>query len=141
MKYILGFVFCALMFVSCEGDDDGRNNNPFLVDTSFNIQLSSIQALDLQVPGTAIFNQNGGIRGVIVINTGSGFLAWEASDPNHAPNECSRMEVVGGFSARCQCDDDNTYNLITGQSIDEVLEFTMLPYRVNVNGSVITVSN
>ncbi len=97
--------------------------------------------LDLEFPGDAIYVNNGGIRGFFVINTGSGILAWEATDPNHTPNECSTMVEVGGIEAQCQCEDANIYNLFTGQSSGEVLDFAMLPYRVDTSGGTITVSN
>ena len=137
---IAAFLLLALLFLSGCESDNFSNRNPFLFDTNFNIQLSSIQALDLEFPANAIFTSNGGIRGVFVINTGSGLRAWEASDPNHAPNQCSTMQI-NGISVSCQCDDANTYNLFTGQSSGEALPFTMLPYRVSNDGGIIRVSN
>lgn len=134
------FLFLALFFLSGCESDDVRNRNPFLFDANFNIQISNIQALDLEFPGTAIFTNNGGVRGVFVVNTGGGLLAWEASDPNHAPNECSTMQI-NGTNVTCQCDDANTYNLFTGQSSGENLPFTMLSYRVTETGGSIRVSN
>jgi len=135
-------LFIVLFFATaCESDDD-NNRNPFLFDTNFNIQLSTIESLDLEIPANPIYTQLGGIRGVFVINTGGGLLAWEASDPNHAPNECSTMLIEDdNISVQCQCDDAHSYNLFTGQSEGEALEFTMLPYRVTNNGGIITVSN
>ena len=129
-----------VLFMTCCESDDRNNRNPFLIDANFNIQLSGIETLDLEIPGNSIYTPIGGIRGVFVINTGSGLFAWEASDPNHSPNECSTM-VIDGISVQCQCSDEHRYNLFTGQAEDEVLEFTMLPYRVSNNGGSITVSN
>lgn len=140
MRTALVLLLTLCLFTACKSDDDGNNRNPFLFETNFNIQLSSIEALDLEFPGNAIYTNNGGIRGVFVINTGSGLLAWEASDPNHVPNECSTM-VINGLNAICQCEDAHSYNLFTGQSDGEVLEYTMLAYRATNNGGTITVSN
>lgn len=134
------FLLLSLLILTGCDSDDGNNRNPFLFDTNFNIQLSSIESLDLEIPANPIYTPLGGIRGVFVINTGSGLRAWEASDPNHAPNECSTM-LIDGISVQCQCDDANSYNLFTGQAEGEVLEFTMLSYRVSNNGGNITVSN
>lgn len=137
------FFTLALIFVltsSCDTDDQ-NNRNPFLFDANFNIQLSTIESLDLEIPSNPIYTPLGGIRGVFVINTGSGLLAWEASDPNHAPNECSRMVLQGVTTVQCQCADEHTYNLFTGQAQGEDLPYTMLPYRVTNNGGVIRVSN
>ncbi len=140
MRTALLLLFTLCFLTACKSDDDGNNRNPFLFDTNFNIQLSSIESLDLEIPANPIYTSNGGIRGVIVINTGSGLLAWEASDPNHSPNECSTM-IIDGLSAQCQCEDAHRYNLFTGQAEGEVLQYTMLAYRVTNNGGVITVSN
>lgn len=130
----------VIIFSSCKDDDDVRNRNPFLLDIGFSQRLSPIQSQDLQFPSNSIFVGNVGIRGVHVVNTGSGLRAWEASDPNHVANDCSRT-VRNGIEVTCSCDDENTYNLFTGQSSGEVLEYTLLQYRVVENGGTITISN
>lgn len=140
MRYI--YLFTVLLFITgCSNSDDNTQGNPNLIDVNFSQQLSAIQVLDLEIAGNSIYVANGGLKGFFVINTGSGILAWEASDPNHIPNDCSQM-LPDGINVVCQCE-DNTYNLFTGQaqSNDTNLEFTMQPYRVNVSGSTITVSN
>lgn len=141
MRYFVLLFIVLLLATACESDD-GNNRNPFLFDANFNIQLSAIESLELEIPSNPIYTPLGGIRGVFVINTGNSLIAWEASDPNHAPNECSTMLIQDNIiSVQCQCDDAHSYNLFTGQAEGEVLEFTMLPYQVNNNGGVITVFN
>lgn len=140
MRHLLAFVLLIILTASCKDSDDGNQRNPFLLNINFSTQLSAIQVLDLEIPSNPVYVSNAGIRGVFVINTGSGIIAWEASDPNHEPNECSRM-VVSGINVVCQCDDEHSYNLFTGQSNDEVLEYTLLNYRVNSSGGSITVFN
>ena len=140
MRIIPLLLLAIFLITGCESDDTS-NRNPFLIDANFNIQLSAIEAIDLEIPGNSIYTPIGGIRGVFVINTGSGLRAWEASDPNHSPNECSTMIIIDGISVQCQCEDEHRYNLFTGQAEGEVLEFTMLSYRVNNEGGNIRVSN
>lgn len=140
MRTTLLFSFITLLLFGCSSDDTRRSNNPFIVDIGFSIQLGNINALDLQIPINPVYVPNGGVRGVFVINTGSGLRAWEASDPNHSPNECSTM-IINGIEVTCQCEDAHTYNLFTGQASGEVLDFAMVPYRVEQNGDVIIVSN
>ncbi|WP_299683230.1 hypothetical protein [uncultured Dokdonia sp.] len=140
MRNIFLFSCIILMLAGCSSDDNRRSNNPFIVDIGFSIQLGNIAALDLQIPNNAVYVPNGGVRGVFVINTGSDLRAWEATDPNHSPNECSTM-VINGIEVICQCDDAHTYNLFTGQASGEVLDFAMVPYRVEQSGDVIIVSN
>ena len=137
--FSLFFLF-LLVFTACDNDDEVRNRNPFLLDIGFSQRLSPIQSQDLQFPSNSIFVGNLGIRGVYVINTGSGLRAWEASDPNHVANECSGM-LRNGIEVTCRCEDDNTYNLFTGQSTGEVLQYTLLQYRVTEAGGTITISN
>lgn len=140
MRHICALFFALVLITSCSESDDGGQRNPFLLDVNFSTQLSAIQVLDLEIPSNPIYVSNGGLRGFFVINTGSSLIAWEASDPNHAPNDCSRM-VINGINVFCQCDDAHSYNLFTGQSNDEVLPYTMLNYRVNESGGTITVFN
>ena len=140
MQHIKVLIFILLVSLSCSNNDDGNQRNPFLLDVNFSTQLSAIQVLDLEIPGNPIYVSNGGLRGFFAINTGSSIIAWEASDPNHAPNECSTM-IIDGINVICTCDDENSYNLFTGQSNDEVLEYTLLNYRVNASGGSITVFN
>ncbi len=140
MSRFFTFVFLVIFSISCTTGDDGGQRNPFLLDANFSTQLSAIQVLDLEIPSNPIYVSNGGIRGFFVINTGSSIVAWEASDPNHTPNECSLM-LIDGINVVCQCDDENSYNLFTGQSNNEVLTQTMLNYRTNSSGGSITVFN
>lgn len=144
LKMRLFFTCFIALFVlaGCDKNNDDNQRNPFLIDLNFNTQLSAIQAIDLEIPGNAIYVPNGGIRGFFVINTGSGLRAWEASDPNHSPNECSQMILTNDINVTCQCDDAHSYQLFTGQAIEnDELQYTLLNYRVNENGSNITVSN
>ena len=140
MRSIILIVAVAGILFSCNSDDDDRDRNTNLLNVNFSITLSNIQSLDLQIPGNAVFAVNGGLRGVFVVNTGSGILAWEAADPNSPLSDCSRMDL-DGIEVTSNCVEGRRYNLFTGQAEDEVLEFTMLSYRVSNNGGSITVSN
>lgn len=139
MRYLLFLVGFLIVTSSCSNTDDDNQRNPYLLDVNFSTQLGPIAVLDLEIPSNPVYVSNGGLRGFFVINTGSGIVAWEASDPNHAPNDCSQM-AIDGINVVCDCE-DHSYNLFTGQSNGEVLEYTLLPYRVQVSGSSITVFN
>ena len=139
-KKIIYVLSCALILVSCSSDD-ARINNPNLTPIAFNISLNTNfpEYSNLQFPGNAVYVANVGIKGIFVINTGTGILAWEASDPNHVPNDCSTM-ILSGVEVTCPCE-DNTYNLYTGQDKAQSLPYTLLPYRVAQEGNLIIVSN
>jgi len=140
LKKIICALSCALILASCSSDD-ARINNPNLRPISFSISLNTNlpEYSILQFPGNAVSVENAGIRGIVVINTGAGILAWEASDPNHLPNDCSAM-TLDGVEVTCPCE-DNTYNLYNGQDKTQSLPYTLLPYRVAQEGNLIIVSN
>ena len=137
---ILSFTLIFCFLLSCSSDNNLRNRNPNLLEVGFSITLSTIHTLDLQIPGTPVFAINGGLRGVFVVNTGSGILAWEAADPNSPLGDCSRMEL-DGIEVLSNCVEGRRYNLFNGQSQQEALPFSLLSYRVSQNGDVIIVSN
>lgn len=126
---------------SCSNDDDTRTRNPFLLDIGFTLTLNTNlpQYSTLQFPGNAIYIVNAGNRGVFVVNTGTGIRAWEASDPNHTPNECSTMDL-NGIEVTCACE-NTTYNLYTGTAVGENKDYPLLEYRASQNGNEIIVSN
>lgn len=132
--------------MSCSGDDNPSERNPFLPDTSFSFQidLNLPQFNDLRFQGGSTYVSSGGVRGFFVFNlTGTSYMAWEASCPNHSPNSCSTMSI-NGVLTQCSCE-NYEYSLATGQALlddpdDEPL-FPMLNYRVNNNGGILLVSN
>jgi len=85
----------------------------------------------LLIPGNVIeYNEVGvGILNkVFILNTGSGYLAFDAACPNQSLSSCSEMELVG-IKAECPCDEVQ-YSLYSGQA--EGVEYPMLQYRVEV---------
>lgn len=130
----------AICLFSCSSDD-ARIGNPFLPAIGFSASINTNlpQYSNLQFPGNAVYVNSVGVRGAFVVNTGSGILAWEASDPNHAPSNCSTMEL-NGIEVTCPCE-DHTYNLYTGLVVEEDLQYPLLAYRTSVSGNIITISN
>ncbi|RKN83668.1 hypothetical protein D7Z94_04805 [Ulvibacterium marinum] len=96
--------------------------------------------------GNAVYipTQGVGTRGVFVINVGfDQFRAFEASCPNHAPNNCSTMEL-DGQTATCSCE-NYEYSLFTGQQLNRPDDgnryYDMLEYRASFNGNSVIISN
>lgn len=149
-RYLILFLF--LLLSACETDI--ANRNPFLQEFNFRFDINTNLPLysDLTNEGSAIYigNEQAGTRGIFVIKTIAalnGFRAFEASCPNHLPNNCSTMTLDNSRnSVTCSCDDFN-YTLFTGgllnrpQEDPEARFYNMLEYRVNVSGSVISVTN
>ena len=141
-KYLLALV----LVLAC--DNTRTDRNPFLQEVGFRFDINLNLPLysPLTNPGTAVYigTANVGTRGVFVINSGfEQFRAFEASCPNHAPNDCSTMTFEDQV-ATCPCD-DYRYSLFTGQMLDRPDDgqryYDMLEYRTSLSGNTLFISN
>ena len=146
MKYlILNILLLGLLF-SCSNSDDSITQNPYLpnygFDTLSEINLSLPEYNSLSFPGNYVVKRNYGINGFVLYHIGgSQYSCFELTDPNHTFNGCSSLSVEGIF-ATCGCVDGNTYDFITGLPANGTEgEYTLKPYRVEVNGNIIRVYN
>lgn len=149
MYKILG-LFLLLLLMGC--DKNSTNRNPYLQEFGFRFDINTNLPLysALTNEGSAIYvgNEQAGTRGIFVIKTissFSGYRAFEASCPNHTPNNCSTMTLdTSKNSVTCSCDDFN-YILFTGQLLntneDGKKYYDMLEYRVTASGNIISVTN
>lgn len=145
MKVRLSLIL-LLLCLSC--DSGGTNRNPFLQEVSFRFDLNLNLPLynNLNNIGNPIYvgNDAVGTRGAFVMKTGlDTFFAFEASCPNHAPNNCSTM-TIEGQNVVCSCE-DFTYNLFTGQQLDRPDDgaryYDLLFYRAVQSGNSVIISN
>jgi len=145
MKRIWGIV---LVFLAISCSKDGTNRNPYLQELGFRFDINTNLPLYSPLTNTGnpvyIDNQTVGTRGAFVINTGfDQFRVFEASCPNHAPNDCSTM-TIDGQKAICACD-DYEYSLFTGQFLNRPDDgrryYDMLEYRAAASGNIIIISN
>ncbi len=145
MGRIWGLIL-MLFLLSCDNNRDTRN--PFLQEVGFRFDLNL--SLPLYSPltntGSSVYIDASGVgtRGVFVINAGfDQFRAFEASCPNHAPNDCSTM-LLNGQTATCPCE-DYEYSVFTGQQFNRPDDgnryYDMLEYRATLSGNVVSVSN
>jgi len=133
-----------LFFVACSSDDTKNYNNPYLIPHTVNLSLNLNlpQYNSLKYPGNSVTIYHQGIKGIVVycLNTDL-YIAHELSDPNHVPNECSVMTISGAV-ATCPCpEDDNSYDLVTGQHQSSKEKYPMLQYRTKREGNIIRVYN
>jgi len=130
MKKLIPLLLLVLILPGCN-KDDSPNRNPYLPDYNFsldiNLDLPLYSQLNFPSNPVPVFQAGMGINGLIVMNTGSGFVAWEATCPNQPITECSVMQV-DGLNAICPCD-GATYNLFNGLSN---LKYPLKQYRVEV---------
>ncbi len=145
MKKILGLIL-LICLLAC--DKQNTNRNPFLQEVGFSFELNLNLPLysPLNTIGNVVYiaNEQVGTRGAFVIKSGfDQFRVFEASCPNHAPNQCSTMTFTGQV-ATCSCE-DYTYSLFTGQMFNRPDNgnrfFDMLEYRATLNGNSVIISN
>ncbi|QWX83270.1 hypothetical protein H0I23_12515 [Cellulophaga sp. HaHaR_3_176] len=149
MYRLLGLFLMVFIF-SCS--KNSTNRNPYLQEFNFRFDINTNLPLysGLTNEGSAIYisNEQAGTRGIFVIKTlssFSGFRAFEASCPNHTPNECSTMSLDSSRnSVTCECEDYN-YSLFTGQLLnspeDDTRFYNMLEYTVTTSGNIISITN
>ncbi len=134
--------------ILCSCDSERTNRNPYLQEIGFRFELNLRLPLysPLTNTGTAVLVRSDGVgtRGVFVINTGfNQFRAFEASCPNHVPNDCSTMGFSGQV-ATCSCE-DYEYSLFTGQQFNRPDDgnryYDMLEYRATFGGETVSISN
>lgn len=133
MKKIL-FLLLVLPFLNACNNDDGNTRNPYLPDYSFSIDINTDLPLynDLLFVGKPVYiGQAGiGINGIIVMKTGTGYSAFEATCPNQNITSCSFLEI-DGINAICPCDNVE-YSLFTG--LGAGVRYPLKGYRVEAIG-------
>jgi nitrite reductase/ring-hydroxylating ferredoxin subunit len=131
MKKYLFLLILLPFLMGCDKDDNTRNNNPFLPSYNFsidiNLELPTYSQLQFPSNPVRIFQAGIGIGGIVVMNTGSGFNAFEVSCPNQALSDCSTL-TVSGINVKCPCDNAE-YSLFTGLGPGR---YPLLQYRVDV---------
>jgi len=143
IKKVCSLLVLVLISSSCSTNDSGRIDNPNLINVSFRLvlNLNFPEYDNLNFPGNSYTTYNTGINGVVVYNiNNTQFTAFELSDPNHPLNECSSLSVQGVI-AKCDCNDGNSYNILTGELTNGSGQYTLKPYRVSKNGNVLEVFN
>ncbi|CAH8284582.1 hypothetical protein EV196_101257 [Mariniflexile fucanivorans] len=138
----LKYIFCFTFLVACSGNTENENCK-FLLDINVNtsINLSLPQYSQLQFDTQSIYIPNFGNGGIIVTNAVTNYLAWDASDPNHAPSSGCHLEI-SGLEATCSCGDGNTYSLINGQPLNgSTLVCGLKNYRIDKSGNNLLISN
>lgn len=145
----LFFIALMFLFISACSSDNHTYENPNLLNVSvyFQIYTELPQFTPLKFAMNPVYVEGYGNGGVVITNVGSGnFVAYDAADPNHPAENCSTLQI-NGIEGVCQCEDHNTYNLISGTAIEsksggDQFDYTMKPYQVINNGDgTLTVKN
>jgi nitrite reductase/ring-hydroxylating ferredoxin subunit len=132
MKKLLFVILAVTALISCSGDSY-VTRNPYLNAGNFSAPIDmSLPAYNnlRYTANPVVVNVDGwGINGLIVMNTGSGYVAWENSCPNQELSSCSVLRVSGAY-ATCPCDNVQ-YSLFTGQPTTP-MKYNLKAYRVEI---------
>ncbi len=144
MKNLVLIVLASFLLNACSKNDD-NNDNEYLTDINFDtgtaINTNFPQYNSLQFPGNHAVINGFGLSGIVVYYSGSSYSAFELSDPNHIYQSCSAL-TVSGVLATCSCDDENVYDILTGQPNGSTTgQYGLKPYFVEVTGNIIRVYN
>ena len=140
MKKILVLLSVVLFLTACS-KDEWDNRNPYLPEIAVNVPVNTALPTynKLQYPGNSVFIDGYGINGILLINTGTGIRAFDATCANHAVSSCSKL-TLNGVEATCGCNDALVYNLYLGLATTDA-EYPLKEYRVVQEGNMITVYN
>ncbi len=141
MKKLFVLTICSVFFLGACASDDWDNRNPYLPEIAVNVPINtSLPTYNkLQYAGNAVYLGGYGINGILVINTGTGVRAFEATCANHEINTCSKL-TLNGVEATCGCSDALVYNLYLGLATTDT-QYPLKEYRVSQSGTMITVYN
>jgi hypothetical protein len=135
----------SVVIQNCSKSDNYDNNcNNLLnlgIQTSLNLNLA--QYNQLTFPSNPVYVPNEGNGGLIVNNTGTGYVAFDAADPNIPFGECSIL-TISGVEAINNCSEFEThrYSLFTGQPLQNPdLRCNLRPYFIELIGNEIFISN
>ena len=135
------FIIILILINSCvKNINDSNCNNLLNLDVFYEVNLNLPQYSQLNFISNSVYIPNVGNGGIIVTNSGSGFLAWDAADPNHVNVPCAVLSI-SGLEATSSCAQQNTYSLITGQSLGVALPCTLKPYRLEQSGNILLITS
>lgn len=144
MKKILLPLLLTIITLACSKSDDKEDRNPFLTDPAVNLtlNLNLPEYNPLKFPGEYVVTSQG-IKGIVVYCVSENqYLAFDLTDPNHVPSNCSRMEL-NGVIASCPCtNDENEYFITSGQhTTNPDTMYPMQQYNAQLSGNSVIVTN
>ncbi|WP_457611232.1 hypothetical protein [Lutibacter sp.] len=128
-----------IIFFSCEKNVTNDILPNVSVNVTINIDLP--QYIDLQTP-TGWAEIAGGIKGILIQNTGIGNPPYKAYDRACPNNDCATPMVFdGSLKMKCPCD-NSEYSIIDGSPQTSGNIHFAREYRVNVlNSSTLNITN
>lgn len=131
----------VFLFWGCSSSDDGGGTclPQYNISISINVNLPLYSQLVTGVGWTYVSGEGAGPRGLIVVNTGTGFKAYDRNAPHICPTANSTLEVVDDMMIYCP-EDEAEWILLTGQPL-KVADRPPRTYQAVRNGDIITIFN
>ena len=130
----------SILITDCDSSNINYHNPnlpaSYVVNLQLNLNLP--QYSNLKFSGYNYVDYSQGIRGVVVFNAGNSYVAFDLACPNIAYTICTSPMTILGTNAKCSCD-NTTYSLFSGQCPGQ--PYPMKPYRVELNGDYLYVTN
>tara|TARA_Y100000991_G_C21864202_1_gene302224 strand:- start:91 stop:585 length:495 start_codon:yes stop_codon:yes gene_type:complete len=146
-------LYLILVCFTCSNDDNYDRNCNFLLDVGIqaSLNLNLAQYNQLTFANNPVSVPNEGYGGLFVNNTGLGFVAFDAADPNIPFGGCSYLIIDGATAVTptesrdgsdLNCNQINRYSLLTGQPLQNPeLRCSLKPYFVERIGNELFISN
>lgn len=131
--------YTALLFISLLPAACKKGGCNVVQDISVMEQVSMVQYSQLYTPGGYALTERGGVAGLIVVNTGQGFVAYDRCSTVNPERNCAVEVEDGGIVAKDPCSGAR-YLLVNG-SPAEIAECPLKPYHAQRNGETVIVSN
>lgn len=146
MKFIktilnsVSFVFIILTLLNCQSDDGTVSCVPSYT-ISKSINLSMPLYVNLNNPRGWIYLEgiNTGSRGLIVVNTGVGYKAYDRNAPHICPTGKSTIYVKDNL--KMVCDEDGSEWILTTGQPTKVANRSPRTYQVIPNGNQLLITN
>lgn len=133
LLYTAVFLFLLLPMACKKGGCNVIENAPVME------QVSMVQYSQLYVPNGVAVTDRGGVAGLIIVNTGKGYVAYDRCSTVNPEKRCAVVVEENGVVARDPCSGAR-YLLVNG-SPAEIAECPLKPYWAKREGETIIVSN
>jgi nitrite reductase/ring-hydroxylating ferredoxin subunit len=134
-------VVLSIMFTfSCSSDDGVVSCVPVgNINRTINLNLPLYSILNN--PGAWIYLEgiNTGTRGLIIVNTGSGFKAYDRNAPHICPT--SKTTIYVKEDIKMVCDEDGSEWILTSGQPTKVANRSPRTYQVIANGTQLFITN
>ncbi|WP_322969043.1 hypothetical protein [Faecalibacter sp. LW9] len=140
LNNVLVLLFPFLLLNACKTDDGTVSCVPFTT-VSRTINLNLPLYVNLNNPGgwAYIDGINSGSRGLIVVNTGIGFKAYDRNAPHICPTQNSTIYVKDDI--KMVCDEDGSEWILTTGQPTKLANRAPRTYQAILNGNQLIITN